>query len=95
MTLQMPAVKEQDKRSAAVSTVKLSKLDDSIEHVSDNPGEMEKLNRKKEQLKNDISNMQKQILMLNNEIKSKNALLEKAKKGAAGKGAQPTEKFNH
>lgn len=93
MTLQIPANKDHDKRSAAVSTAKHFKLDESNDHASENVNN-EQLMKKKEQLKTDISNMQKQILMLNNEIKSKNALLEKAKKGP-GKAAQPTEKFNH
>lgn len=57
--------------------------------------EHDKLFKKKQQLKGDIDNMQKQILMLNNEIKSKKHLLEELTKKTGGKKGSASSDFNH
>lgn len=46
------------------------------------PSEVEDLQDRKRKLQTEIDNMQKQILMLNNELKSKQNILKKSKPGA-------------
>lgn len=85
-----------DKESVAGFSRAMSIRPDPDKPMGLTDEEHDKLFKKKQQLKGDIDNMQKQILMLNNEIKSKKHLLEELTKKTGGKKPTATGgDFNH
>ena len=51
---------------------------------NDTSGQIFEMEHQKQKMQNDIDQMQKQLLMLNNDIKSKSTLLDKVKKAKPG-----------